>query len=237
MIDKRFESCAAAVADIHDGASIMIGGFGEAGSPLELVHALIDQGAKQLTVISNNAGNGLVGLAALLAAGRVAKIICSFPRSSHCEVFARLYRAKTVQLELGPQGTLAERIRAAGAGIGAFYTPTGAHTELAQGKETRVIDGRSHVLEFALAADFALVKCERADPAGNLTFNKTARNFNPIMCMAAATSIVQARVMAELGGIDPEHVVTPGIFVDRLVCVPSPQQEGALVERGEKYRC
>jgi 3-oxoadipate CoA-transferase alpha subunit len=235
MINKQWESVAAAVADVPDGATIMIGGFGEAGSPIELIHALIDQGAKGLTVISNNTGSGRVGLAALIAAGRVAKMICSYPRSANSTVFPELYRAGRIALELVPQGTLAERIRAGGAGIPAFFTATAVGTQLAEGKEVRSFDGREYVMERGLVADYALVKAERADRHGNLVYNKTARNFAPIMCMAARTAIVQARAVVELGMIDPEVVVTPGIFVQRVVEVPNPEHESALVREGRVY--
>jgi len=235
MIDKRIEGVAEAVADIHDGATVMIGGFGEAGSPIELIHALIDQGATGLTVVNNNTGSGQVGLAALIAAGRVAKMICSYPRSLNSVVFPELYRAGKIELELVPQGTLAERIRAGGAGIPGFYTPTSVGTPLSDGKEHRDFDGRTFVLERGLVADFALLKCERADRYGNLTFNKTARNFAPAMAMAARTAIVQTKHFAEAGEIDPEVVVTPGIFVDRVVTVPDPAHESALVASGASY--
>lgn len=225
MIDKRVSGLAAAVSGVGDGATVLISGFGEAGNPTELVHALIDQGASGLTVVNNNAGNGDVGLAALLAARRVRRIVCSYPRSSHAHVFNRLYAAGELELELTPQGTLAERIRAAGAGIGAFFTPTAAGTELAAGKETRDIGGRLHVLETALKADVALVKAEAADRWGNLVFRKAARNFGPIMCMAADLVIVQVRRIVEVGELDPEAIVTPGIFVDRIVEVPNPINE------------
>jgi 3-oxoadipate CoA-transferase alpha subunit len=214
---------------------VMIGGFGASGSPIELIHALIDHGAGNLTVINNNTGNGEVGLAALIRNGQVRKMICSFPRSSQSKVFPELYRAGRIELELVPQGTLAERIRAAGAGIPAFYTPTTVGTELAEGKETRKFDDRAYVLEPWLRADFALVKCEVADAVGNLTYNKTARNFSPLMCMAAATTIVQARRLVPAGGIDPEHVVTPGIFVNRVVEVPEPVHEDLLIAAGRSY--
>lgn len=234
-MNKVYDSAAAAVSDIHDGASVMIGGFGDPGSPTELIHALIDQGAGDLTVINNNAGNGRVGLAALIAAGRVRKMICSYPRSAQSVVFAELYRAGEIELELVPQGTLAERIRAAGAGIPAFYTPTAAGTPLAEGKESREFGGRAYVMEQALHAGYALVKAACADPLGNLTYNKSARNFAPVMCMAAATTIVQVRRTVEPGDIDPEHVVTPGIFVDRIVEVAEPAREAALIAQGAAY--
>ncbi len=235
MIDKRVASVADAVAGIGDGAVVLISGFGEAGNPSELVHALIDHGAKELTVVNNNAGNGHVGLAALLENRRVRKIICSYPRSSHSEVFQSLYAAGAIELETIPQGTLAERLRAAGAGIGGFYTPTTVGTPLADGKESRVIDGREYVLEYPIRADFALVKAEVADRWGNLTYRLAARNFGPVMCMAADTTIAQVRRIGELGEIDPETVVTPGIFVDRVVAVPEPMSERAAIERGESY--
>ena len=235
MIDKRVDTVAEAVADIPDGATVMIGGFGEAGSPIELIHALIDQGAKDLVVVNNNTGNGEVGLAALIGNRRVRKMVCSYPRSSHSKVFPELYRAGEIELELVPQGTLAERIRAGGAGIPAFYTPASARTPLAEGKETRPFDGQEYVLERGLRADFTLVKCERADRLGNLTYNKTARNFGPLMCTAARTTIVQSRHVCEPGGIDPEHVVTPGIFVDRVVRVGEPLEESKLIAEGRRY--
>ena len=235
MIDKRWDSVAGAVADIPDGATVMIGGFGEAGSPIELIHALIDQGARGLTVVNNNTGSGHVGLAALIDNGRVAKMICSYPRTANSTVFPELYRAGKVELELVPQGTLAERIRAGGAGIPAFYTATGVGTVLEQGKETREFDGRTYVMERGLRADFALVKARVADRYGNLLFNKTARNFAPIMCTAAETAIVQVEHIVEAGEIDPECVVTPGIFVDRIVQVAEPLQESVLVREGVRY--
>jgi 3-oxoadipate CoA-transferase alpha subunit len=235
MIDKRFESARDAVADVPDGATVMIGGFGEAGSPIELIHALIDQGAKDLTVVSNNTGTGLVGLAALLRAGRVRKVICSFPKTAGSTVFPDLYRAGKVELELVPQGTLAERIRAGGAGIAAFYTPTAAGTPLADGKETRVFNGREHVLEHGLRADFTLIKGRIADTHGNIMFHRTARNFAPMMATAAAVTIVQAAEVVSAGELDPESIVTPGIFVDRVVHVPSPALESALNEAGASY--
>ena len=235
MIDKTVASLADAVADIADGAVVLISGFGEAGNPTELVHALIDQGARDLTVVNNNAGNGHVGLAALLEAGRVRRMICSYPRSSHSEVFEEIYRAGKVELETIPQGTLAERLRAAGAGIGGFYTRTTVGTPLAEGKEVRTIDGRDYVLEMPMHADVALVRAELADRWGNLTYRMAARNFAPIMCMAAATTIVQARRIVALGEMDPETVVTPGIFVDRVVAVPGPMSERAAIHAGVRY--
>ena len=235
MIDKRYPSVAEAVADIPDGATVMVGGFGASGSPIELIHALIDHGASGLTVINNNTGNGEVGLAALIGNGQVRKMICSFPRSSQSRVFPQLFKEGRIELELVPQGTLAERIRAAGAGIPAFYTPTTVGTVLAEGKEVREFDGRPYVMEPWLKADFALVKCELADPVGNLTYNKPARNFSPLMCMAARTTIVQARQVVPSGGIDPEHVITPGIFVNRVVEVPDPVHEDMLIAAGRSY--
>ena len=219
MIDKTVRSLADAVAGIRDGATVMIGGFGGAGQPAELVDALIAQGAKDLVIVNNNAGNGETGLAALLKAGRVRRIVCSFPRQADSQVFDALYRAGKVELELVPQGNLAERIRAAGAGIGAFYTPTGYGTELAKGKETRRIGGRDYVLEYPLRADVALIKALRGDRWGNLVYRKAARNFNPIMATAAAVTVAQVSEIVELGALDPEHVVTPGIHVTRVVRV------------------
>jgi len=235
VINKQVSSAAHAVADIPDGATVMVGGFGASGSPIELIHALIDQGATGLTVINNNTGNGEVGLAALIGNGQVSKMICSFPRSSQSKVFPQLYKEGRIELELVPQGTLAERIRAAGAGIPAFYTPTTVGTVLAEGKETRDFDGREYVMEPWLKADYALIKCETADPLGNLTYNKTARNFSPMMCMAAMTTIVQTKNLVAAGEIDPEHVITPGIFVSRVVEVPSPVHEDTLIAEGRTY--
>ncbi|MCC3281203.1 3-oxoacid CoA-transferase subunit A [Arthrobacter caoxuetaonis] len=209
----------AAVAPIHDGATVMIGGFGKAGQPVELIEALLRQGAGNLTVVNNNAGNGEEGLAALIGAGRVRKIICSFPRQSDSQIFDAKYRAGEIELELVPQGNLAERIRAAGAGIGGFFTPTAYGTPLAEGKETRMIDGRGYVFETPLHADFALVKALKADRVGNLVYRKTARNFGPIMAAAAKNAIVQVREIVDIGQIDPETVVTPGIYVNSLVQV------------------
>ena len=211
-----------AVAGIPDAATVLIGGFGVAGMPFDLIDALIRQGATDLTVVSNNAGNGDAGLAALLAAGRVRKVICSFPRQADSHVFDALYRAGRIELELVPQGNLAERMRAAGAGIGAFFCPTGVGTPLAEGKETRVIDGRTYVLEYPIHGDVALIKAETADRMGNLIYRKTSRNFGPVMAMAAAMTIAQVRRVVEPGGIDPEVVVTPGIFVDRIVEIAEP---------------
>ena len=221
MIDKIVPSAAAAVADIPDGATVMIGGFGTAGMPSELIDALIAHGARELTIVNNNAGNGDTGLAALLKARRVRKIVCSFPRQTDSHVFDTLYRAGEIELELVPQGNLAERIRAAGAGIGAFFTPTGFGTLLAEGKETREIDGRNYVLEYPIRADFALIKALRGDRWGNLVYRKTARNFGPIMASAARCTIAQVREIVNLGDLDPEAVVTPGIFVRRVVELPA----------------
>lgn len=221
MIDKTVSSFEDAIRGIPDGATIMIGGFGAAGQPAELIDALIDQGARELTIVNNNAGNGEVGLAALLKARRVRKIICSFPRQADSQVFDALYRSGDIELELVPQGNLAERIRAAGAGIGAFFTPTGFGTLLAEGKETRVIDGRHYVLEYPIHADYALIKALKGDRWGNLVYRKTARNFGPIMATAARCAIAQVQEIVELGALDPEAVVTPGIFVHRLIAVPA----------------
>jgi 3-oxoadipate CoA-transferase, alpha subunit len=228
MINKIFDSLASAVKDVQDGATIMIGGFGTAGMPSELIDALIEQGARELTIVNNNAGNGETGLAALLKAKRVRKIICSFPRQSDSQIFDGLYRAGELELELVPQGNLAERIRAAGAGIGGFFTPTGFGTKLAEGKETRLIDGRQYVLEAPLHADFALIKAFRGDRWGNLVYRKTARNFGPIMASAAKTAIVQVSQVVPLGALDPENIVTPGIFVQRVVEVPQAEHAGEL---------
>tara|TARA_B110000467_G_scaffold155089_1_gene167025 strand:- start:656 stop:1366 length:711 start_codon:yes stop_codon:yes gene_type:complete len=235
MIDKRVTSCKSAVAEIKDGDTVMIGGFGEAGSPIELIHALIDQGAKNLTVINNNTGSGRVGLAALIESGQVAKMICSYPRTANSLVFPELYRKGKIELELVPQGTLAERIRAGGAGIPAFYTKTSVGTPLADGKEQRNFDDEDYVMERGLTADFALIKAKQADRYGNLTFNKTARNFAPIMAMAAKNTIVQVNELVELGDIDPENVITPGIFVNQVISVPNPAQESILVKNGVSY--
>jgi len=225
MIDKRYEDALAAVSDVKDGATVLIGGFGEAGNPTELIHALIEQGARELTVINNNAGNGEIGLARLLKARRVRKLICSFPRGSHSHVFDELYAANQIELELTPQGTLAERLRAGGAGVAGFYTPTAAGTDLARGKETRMFGDREYLLELAIRADFALIKAEKADRWGNLVYNKAARNFSPVMAMAANVTVVQARHLCEPGELDPESIVTPSIFVDRIVHVPDPIRE------------
>ncbi|MCD6581509.1 MAG: 3-oxoacid CoA-transferase subunit A [Desulfuromusa sp.] len=235
MIDKRVGSLSSAVADIFDGATVMIGGFGEAGSPIELIHALIDQGAKNLTVVNNNTGSGHVGLAALIENGRVSKMICSYPRTVGSKVFPNLYKSGKIKMDLVPQGTLAERIRAGGAGIPAFYTATSVDTPLAEGKEQRHFDGRDYVMEYGLKADFTLIKCKQADRYGNLIFNKTARNFAPIMAMAAAVTIVQTDSLVTEGKIDPEIVVTPGIFVNRIVIVANPVQEAKLVAEERVY--
>ena len=221
MINKVVATAAVAVADIPNGATVMIGGFGTAGMPSELIDALIAKGSKDLTIVNNNAGNADTGLAALLKARQVKKIICSFPRQTDSWVFDGLYKKGDIELELVPQGNLAERIRAAGAGIGAFYTPTGYGTPLAEGKETRHIDGRDYVLEYPIHADFALIKALRGDRWGNLVYRKTARNFGPIMAAAAKCTIAQVREMINLGDLDPESVVTPGIFVQRVVEVPA----------------
>ncbi len=207
----------AAVADVPDGATVLVGGFGMAGMPVELIDALVRQGARDLTVVSNNAGNGDTGLAALLAAGQVRKVVCSFPRQSDSWVFDDLYRRGAIELEVVPQGNLAERMRAAGAGIGAFFSPTGVGTPLAEGKEEREIDGRRYVLEMPIHGDYALVKAHVADRVGNLVYRKTARNFGPVMATAATTTVVQVGTVVDTGQIDPEHVVTPSIFVDRVV--------------------
>lgn len=237
MIDKTVETAASSVADIFDGATVLIGGFGEAGSPIELIHALIDHGAKNLTVVNNNTGSGHVGLAALIENGQVGKMICSFPRTANSTVFPDLYRSGKIELELVPQGTLAERIRAAGAGIPAFFTPTSVGTPLANGKEIRHFEGRDYVMEAWLKADFALVKAQKADRYGNLVYNKTARNFGPIMCMAARTTIVQCKHIVAAGELDPEVIVTPGIFVNRIVKIANPAQESQLVKEGTRYPC
>jgi 3-oxoadipate CoA-transferase alpha subunit len=219
VVNKIVPGLREALAGIHDGATIMIGGFGNAGMPRELIDGLIDQGATNLTIVNNNAGNGDTGLAALLAARRVKKIICSFPRQADSHVFDGLYRSGELALELTPQGNLAERIRAAGAGVGAFFSPTGYGTLLAEGKETRLINGKNYVLEYPIHADFALIKALKADRWGNLVYRKATRNFGPIMAMAATCTIVQVDQVVELGELDPEVIVTPGIFVQRVVQV------------------
>jgi len=227
MINKFFASPQAALADVADGSTILIGGFGNAGMPAELIDALIAQGARELTIVSNNAGNADTGLAALLKEKRVRKILCSFPRQVDSWHFDALYRAGELELELVPQGTLAERIRAAGAGVGAFYTPTAYGTRLAEGKETRRIDDRDYVLEYPIHADYALIKAERADRWGNLVYRKSARNFGPIMASAAKCAVVQVRETVELGVLDPESIVTPGIFVKRVVRVAPSMRKAA----------
>jgi 3-oxoadipate CoA-transferase alpha subunit len=240
-MDKRVADLAAAVAGIQDGMTVMIGGFGGAGSPIELIHALIDRYVatgqpKNLVIVNNNAGNGHVGLAALIEAGMARKLICSFPRSADPVVFTQRYLAGEIELELVPQGTLAERIRAGGAGIPAFYTPTSYGTELAAGKPVAEFDGRPYVQERWLKADVALIKAEVADAHGNLTYRAASRNFNPPMAMAAAETVAQARRVVPAGGIDPEAVVTPGIFVQKVVLVAEPRQEEDLNRAGAVYR-
>jgi 3-oxoadipate CoA-transferase, alpha subunit len=227
MIDKTVASLETAVAGIHDGATVMIGGFGTAGQPTELIDALIAQGARDLTIVNNNAGNGTTGLAALLQARRVRKIICSFPRQSDSQVFDALYRAGEIELELVPQGNLAARIEAAGAGLGAIFTPTGYGTLLAEGKETREINGRHFVLEYPIAADFALIKAQRGDRWGNLVYRKAARNFGPIMAMAARSTIAQVHEVVALGELDPETIITPGIFVQCVVPIKTAPEVAA----------
>jgi len=217
VVSKIVDGVDAAVADIPNGATVMIGGFGHAGQPIELIDALIRRGASDLTIVNNNAGNGEVGLALLIKSGFVKKMICSFPRQVDSQIFDEAYRAGRVELEVVPQGNLAERIRAAGAGIGGFFTPTGYGTLLAEGKESRIIDGRGYVFESPLHADFALIKAHKADRWGNLVYRKTARNFGPIMASAAATTIAQVTEIVPLGELDPESVITPGIFVNRVV--------------------
>lgn len=239
-MDKRLATLADAVAPIADGSTLMVGGFGGSGAPIELVHALIDRfvatgSPKNLTVVNNNAGNGHVGLAALIEQGMVRKLICSFPRSADPKVFTELYLAGQIELELVPQGTLAERIRAGGAGIPAFYTPTSFGTDLAKGKPVEEFDGRPYVRELWLKADFAIIKAHKGDRLGNLVFNKAARNFNPLMATAAAVTIAQVSEIVEPGAIDPEAVVTPGIFVQGVVEVPSPAQEEDLNRANASY--
>ena len=235
FMDKTLSSCADAVAAIPDGATVMIGGFGGSGSPIELIHALIDAGPRDLTVVNNNAGNGHIGLAALIEQGQVAKMVCSFPRSADAAVFTDAYLAKKIELEIVPQGTLAERIRAGGAGIPAFYTPTGYGTELAEGKHIEEFDGRMYVRERWMKADYALIKAELGDRMGNLTYRMAARNFSPIMAMAATTTIAQVRRLVAPGEIDPETVATPGIFVSGVVEVAEPAQEEILHRAGAVY--
>ena len=217
MIDKIAASVADALATVKDGATVMIGGFGTAGIPNELIEGLIVQGAKDLTVVNNNAGNGETGLAALLKTGRVRKIICSFPSQADSQVFDAQYRSGKLELELVPQGNLSERIRATGAGIGAFFTPTGYGTELAKGKETREINGKQYVLEYPIFGDVALIKAERGDRWGNLTYRMTARNFGPSMAMACKQTIASVHEIVELGQLDPEAIITPAIFVSKIV--------------------
>lgn len=235
-MDKTVADLADAIAVVEDGATVMIGGFGGAGAPIELIHALIDRfratgSPGRLTVINNNAGNGRIGIAAMIDEGMVAKMVCSFPRSSDPRAFTEKYLAGEIELELVPQGTLAERIRAGGAGIPAFFTPTSYGTELAAGKPVAEFEGRSYVQERWLKADVALIKAELADRHGNLTYRKAARNFSPLMAMAARTTVVQAHAIVEPGAIDPEQVVTPGIFVDRVVEVSDAAQEEALIRQ------
>ena len=234
-MDKRIANTADAVAGIGDGATVMIGGFGGSGAPIELIHALIDAGPKNLTVINNNAGNGHVGIAAMIEQGMVAKMICSFPRSADPRAFTERYLAGGIELELVPQGTLAERIRAGGAGIPAFFTPTTYGTELAEGKPVEIFDGKHYVRENWLKADYAIIKAELGDPAGNLTYRMAARNFNPLMAMAATHTVVQVSRLVSAGDIDPEAVITPGIFVDGVVEIPHPAQEEALNRAGAVY--
>jgi 3-oxoadipate CoA-transferase alpha subunit len=222
VIDKRVRTLADAVAGIRDGAVVLCGGFGTSGQPDHLIHALIEQGAKDLVAVSNNAGTGHAGLAALLEAGRVRKVICSYPRSGGSVVFEEMWAKGKLDLELVPQGTLSERMRAAGAGLGGFYTPAGAGTKIAEGKEQREIDGRLYVFEKPLRGDVALIRAERADRWGNLVYRKAGRNFNPVMAMAAALTVVEVQETVELGALDPEAIVTPGIFVDRVVEVGDP---------------
>lgn len=235
-MDKSIPSVEEAVAPIKDGATVMIGGFGGAGTPIELIHALIDKKVTGLTVINNNAGNGYVGIAAMIDAGMVKKMVCSFPRSSDPRAFTEKYLARKIELELVPQGTLAERIRAGGAGIAAFYTPTSYGTELAIGKPVAEFDGRFYVQERWLKADFALVKAHVGDRYGNLTYHKAARNFSPLMCMAAEHTIVQVSKLVEAGDIDPENIITPGIFVDDIIEVTNPAQEEVLIHAGVVYK-
>ncbi len=237
MINKIVKTVKEAVNEISNGSTVMISGFGEAGSPIELIHALIDHGSNNLTVVSNNTGSGHVGLAALIENKQVKKIICSFPRTANSTVFPELFHAGDIELELVPQGTLAERIRAGGAGLPAFYTPTSINTPLAKGKETRMFNNQEYVLEYAIKADFALVKCESADRYGNLVYHATARNFGPIMCSASTTAIVQAKKIVKIGELDPEHIITPGIFVNKVVEVSNPMHESVLVLNKERYPC
>lgn len=232
---KPIQSPAEAVADVPDGATVMISGFGGSGAPVETVHALIDHGARHLTIVNNNAGTGQIGLAALIREGRVDKVICSYPRTSDSRVFTEAYMSGKVELELVPQGTLSERMRAAGAGIPAFFTPTSVGTPLAEGKQHQEVNGRMCVLEHALPADFALVKADVADAFGNLTYRLTARNFGPVMMTAAKVTIAQVRQVVEPGAIDPAHVVTAGVYTDRIALVADPAQEEVLVRQKAKY--
>lgn len=232
MIDKIARSVADALAGVQDGATVLIGGFGTAGIPNELIDGLIAQGAKDLTVVNNNAGNGDTGLAALLKTGRVRKIICSFPRQADSHVFDALYRSGKLELELVPQGNLAERLRAAGAGIGAFFSPTGYGTELARGKETREIKGKGYVLETPIHGDVALIKAERGDRWGNLVYRKAARNFGPVMATAARLTVATVHDIAELGDIDPEHIVTPGIYVHKIVKIDRVATQAGGFQKG-----
>ena len=235
LINKIKAEISEMLSEIFDGATIMVGGFGEAGSPIELLHGLIDNGAKDLTIIANNAGNGRVGLGALIGQKQVRKVICSFARSAKGITFPELYNNNEIELEVVPQGTLAERIRAAGSGIPAFYTATAVGTPLAKGKEEKVFNNKKYILEEALYADFAFVKADVADRYGNLTFNKTARNFNPIMCMAAKQSLIQVKKIIEPDKTNPEHVITPGIFVHKIIKIENPIIETNAIEEGMIY--
>ncbi|MDC0976089.1 3-oxoacid CoA-transferase subunit A [Alphaproteobacteria bacterium] len=235
LINKVKTDFSEMLCDVFKGATIMLGGFGEAGSPIELIHALIDHGAKDLTIIANNAGNGRVGLGALIGQRQVKKVICSFAKSAKAITFPELYNNGEIELEVVPQGTLAERIRAAGSGIPAFYTATAVGTPLAKGKEEKVFNNKKYILEEALSADFAFIKADVADRYGNLTFNKTARNFNPIMCMAAKQSLIQTKKIIEPDETNPEHVITPGIFVQKIIQVENPIIESNAIEEGIIY--
>jgi 3-oxoadipate CoA-transferase alpha subunit len=235
LINKVKTDFSEMLCDVFNGAAIMLGGFGEAGSPIELIHALIDHGAKDLTIIANNAGNGRVGLGALIGQRQVKKVICSFAKSAKAITFPELYNNGEIELEVVPQGTLAERIRAAGSGIPAFYTATAVGTPLAKGKEEKVFNNKKYILEEALSADFAFIKADVADRYGNLTFNKTARNFNPIMCMAAKQSLIQTKKIIEPDETNPEHVITPGIFVQKIIQVENPIIETNAIEEGIIY--
>ena len=235
LINKVKTDFSEMLCDVFNGATIMLGGFGEAGSPIELIHALIDHGAKDLTIIANNAGNGRVGLGALIGQRQVKKVICSFAKSAKAITFPELYNNGEIELEVVPQGTLAERIRAAGSGIPAFYTATAVGTPLEKGKEEKVFNNKKYILEEALSADFAFIKADVADRYGNLTFNKTARNFNPIMCMAAKQSLIQTKKIIEPDETNPEHVITPGIFVQKIIQVENPIIESNAIEEGIIY--